>query len=147
MSSSFSSIVIIRTSNALGHSLAWWPGLLQRRQMIGKLVWPWVRSTYIGSSPSFKLEGAAPGVRIGVAWKLALWGTPNTYVGDGVAFGVGIGGLLGRAMPLLDSTKALFASWFQVTFQAASYQPSGSSKSGALSLVSATLFWISGSSP
>ena len=115
--------------------------------MIGKLVRPWVRSMSIGSSPSFELEGAAPGMWIGVGWKLALRGTPNTYVGDGAAFGVGNGGLLGRAMPLLDSTKALFASQFQATFWAASYQPSGSSKSGSLSLVSATLFWISGSSP
>ena len=110
--------------------------------MIGKLVWPWVRSTSIGSGPSFKLEGAAPGVRTGVGWKLALQGTPNIYVGDGAAFRVGIGGLLGRAMLLLDSTKASFASQFRVTFRAASYQPSGSSKSGALSPASATLFCV-----
>ena len=58
--------------------------------MIGKLVQPWVWSTSISSDPSFKLEGATPGVWIGVGWKLTVQGTPNTYIGDGVAFRVGI---------------------------------------------------------
>ena len=39
-----------------------------------------------------------------------LQGTLNVYVGDGAAFRVRIRGLLGQAVPLLDSIKASFTS-------------------------------------